>query len=353
MPLLVDTPRSGSAADLSGDNCLTIGLVNNMPDAAVESTERQFVRLVRTATSGQTVRFALFSLAEVPRSEHARRRLAERYRDISELWDSRLDGLIVTGTEPRAARLNDEPYWSSLTKLVDWARENTVSTIWSCLAAHAAVLHADGIERQPLNEKLFGVFECDVVATHPLTKGSPRRLRVPHSRHNGLSASALTAAGYRVLSRSTAAGVDAFAKEERGRSLFLFLQGHPEYDADTLAREYRRDVGRFLRGEREELPATPQGYFNDLATAAAAAFSARAVCDRRASLVAVFPMADLEAGLENTWRGSAISLYENWVNYLADRKAGRRELALPVKRSARDLWPATDIRPAGDGSTAR
>ena len=38
----------------------------------------------------------------------------QRYRDVAELWDSRLDGLIVTGTEPRAADLRDEPYWTTL-----------------------------------------------------------------------------------------------------------------------------------------------------------------------------------------------------------------------------------------------
>ena len=69
-----------------------------------------------------------------------RRELAGRYRDIAELWDTPLDGLIVTATEPPAPRLQDEPYWPALTQLVDWARENTASTVWSCLAAHAALL---------------------------------------------------------------------------------------------------------------------------------------------------------------------------------------------------------------------
>ena len=73
--------------------------------------------------------------------------------------------------------------------------------------------------------------------------------------------------GYRLLTRSAAAGADAFVREEQGGSLFVFFQGHPEYETDTLAREYRRDVGRFLRGEREHYPAAPEGYFNDAATA--------------------------------------------------------------------------------------
>src|ERR1700723_2916113 len=163
MPILLDTDRSGTTAKLRGENCLTIGLVNNMPDAALDATERQFIALVRAASPDVIVRFKLFSVPEVPRSAQARAALVGRYRDISELWDTHLDGLIVTGNEPRAAPLRDEPYWLSLTKLMAWAEQNTDSTIWSCLAAHAAVLHADGIEREPRKEKLFGVFPCDVV----------------------------------------------------------------------------------------------------------------------------------------------------------------------------------------------
>ena len=99
---------------------------------------------------------------------------------------------------------------------------------------------------------------------------------------------ALASCGYQILTRSAAAGVDTFAKQDG--SLFLFFQGHPEYDADTLLREYRRDVARFLGGEREHYPAVPLGYFSDEATALAGDFRARALADRRCSdLMADFP----------------------------------------------------------------
>ena len=97
-----------------------------------------------------------FSLPELPRAEAAQSHINQNYEDLSELWASRLDGLIVTGTEPRAAALTDEPYWRTLTKLIDWAEDHTISTVWSCLAAHAAVLHLDGIERRRLPRKLSG-----------------------------------------------------------------------------------------------------------------------------------------------------------------------------------------------------
>ena len=348
MPLLLDTARSGAAVELRGANCMTIGLVNNMPDAACEATERQFLDLLRGATSNAVVHLKLFSIADVPRADHVRRELAARYRDISELWDTRLDGLIVTGTEPRAANLKDEPYWATLAKLVDWARQNTVSAIWSCLAAHAAVLHAEGIARRPLQEKKFGVFDCEIASIHPLTTGMKPRLRVPHSRYNDLLERALAAGGYRLLTRSTAAGADAFVREEQGGSLFVFFQGHPEYETDTLAREYRRDVGCFLRGKQQHYPAAPEGYFNDAATALVNDFRARAVGDRRASLMDDFPFAALEPALENTWRRSAIDVYENWIVYLKDRKAEQRTAMVPARRSRRDARRIGGVLPAPD-----
>jgi homoserine O-succinyltransferase len=335
MPLFLDTMRPGSTVDLRGRNCLTVGLVNNMPDAAYEATERQFLDLLRAVTGDVVVYLKLFSIPEVPRAAGGRQGIAARYRDIGELWDTPLDGLIVSGTEPRAARLEDEPYWPALTKLVDWTRHNTSSTIWSCLAAHAAVLHADGIERRPLEDKLFGVFDCETVADHPLLAGVARGLRVPHSRINDLPEPSLRSSGYQVLSRSGAAGVDAFVKAEQDSSLFVFFQGHPEYGDDSLLREYRRDVGRFLRGECENCPALPQGYFGDEATVVANGFRAWAITDRRPSLITDFPMDALEAGIENTWRRFAIDVYRNWIAHLKGHKAERPPLKDLVHRSRR------------------
>lgn len=323
MPVILEPLRSGLGGDVRRGDSVTIGLVNNMPDAAFEATERQFIDLVGAAASEVPVRLKLFLIPQVSRADHLRGEMAGRYRTISELWNSTLDALIVTGSEPRAARLQDEPYWPALTKLVEWARQNTASTIWSCLAAHAAVLHNDGIERSPFAEKLFGVFECETFAAHPLMRES-MRMRVPHSRYNDLPEAALTSCGYRLLSRSAAAGADAFVKQQQGASLFVFLQGHPEYDTDSLLREYRRDVGRFLRGEREHYPAAPQGYLDEEAMALLSAFRARAADDRRGSLIVDFPMADLEARLANTWRETAIAIYQNWIAFLRDRKKERR-----------------------------
>ena len=155
-----------------------------------------------------------------------------------------------------------------------------------------------------------------------MTEHFPEPLWVPHSRYNDLPEQALADCGYKILTRSSAAGVDAFAKQDG--SFFLFFQGHPEYEADTLLREYRRDVARFLAGEREHYPQMPLGYFNDDATALGEAFRTLAQHDRRSELIAEFPKSSLEAGLQCPWRAAARGIYEKWCAYLSARKTERR-----------------------------
>lgn len=304
-----------------GADCIKVGLVNNMPDTAIKAAERQFTELLQAAAGDTHVHLILFSISEVPRSVGMRDELCHRYRDLSELWDTPLDGLVVTGTEPRASSLKDEPYWAELSKVIDWARENSTSTIWSCLAAHAAVLHADGIERHLMPGKRFGVFDCQVAGAHPMTRDIDGLIRVPHSRHNDLAESDLISCGYQILTKSAVAGVDTFCKQER--SLFIFFQGHPEYEADTLLREYRRDIGRFLRGEAANYPSMPQGLFNDEKVAIVNEFRDHALSQVREDLIDAFPMSALEAGLANTWRMSSVAFYRAWIGYL-DAKAQRR-----------------------------
>jgi homoserine O-succinyltransferase len=343
MPLLVDTSRLGPAHELRADNCITIGLINNMPDAALESTERQFTALIRAAAPDTVVRLLLFAIPEVPRAATTRLDLIGRYHDIGELWDTHLDGLIVTGAEPQANDLRDEQYWPTLRQVVDWARDNTTAAIWSCLAAHAAVLHSNGVERVRLGAKLCGVFDCELARAHPLTRDVPAGLRVPHSRYNDLPEAALAPAGYRILTRAPGAGVDMFVRQEK--SFHIFFQGHPEYEANTLLREYRRDVARFLRHERDDYPELPNGYFDDRAAATALSFRERALADRRAHLIASFPQQALQASLESPWFLGAIGIYAKWIEYLRGRKSEQRPLTTLLRRAWRD-WPQSAASPA-------
>jgi homoserine O-succinyltransferase len=329
MPILFERERPGSAAsgeapvsfDETSANCITVGLVNNMPDAALQATERQFVALLGAAADGIVVRLKPYALPEVPRTTWGRDYVNRFYSPIDDLWDRHVEGLIVTGTEPRSPDLRDEPYWGSLIRLLEWAEHNTHSAVWSCLATHAALLHLDGIGRRPLGEKRFGVFECVRVAEHPLTAGAPSTLWMPHSRWNEIPEEALTACGYRVLTRSVDAGVDACVKQRK--SLFVFFQGHPEYEAQTLMLEYRRDIRRFLLRERETYPVMPQGYFDDATVEALTALRDRAMADRREEVLSDFPTALATGTVTNTWRSTATHVYRNWLRYMCEEKERR------------------------------
>jgi homoserine O-succinyltransferase/O-acetyltransferase len=316
-----------------GRDPLIIGLVNNMPDTALHNTERQFRQLIFAAAGEVPVRLRLFYLAEIPRSERGRSYVEQRYEEAGALWTDRLDGLIVTGTEPRAADLPDEPYWAVLTRLVAWAERCTISSVWSCLAAHAAVLYDDGIRRHSLPAKLSGVFECRKIADHPIVRGTPPRWRVAHSRYNGVPETALIAHGYRLLSRAEETGPDLFIRQRR--SLFVYFQGHPEYEPDTLAREYRRDVGRFLAGERDDYPEMPRGYFNQEAATALALLRQRAFENRSLDLMAKYPALAL-AGSSSQSSSFAVTIYRRWLSYLAEGRCrlGGAEFAADSRQSA-------------------
>jgi len=293
---------------------LTIGLINNMPDTALRATERQFMRLLRQAAGNVRVDFHCFSLPSVKRSQPVRRRIDQQYSDIANIDRLHIDGLIVTGAEPIAATLPEEAFWRDLTDIVDWAKTNTRSTIWSCLAAHAAVLHLDGIERRRIETKCSGVYDCFGVSSHWLTDDLPSPFRVSHSRLNELRAGDLAARGYQLLTHSPEAGVDIFARQLG--SEFIFFQGHPEYEALSLEREYLRDISRFLAGERNTYPTIPVGYFDAETEEKLASFAKRAGAERRPALSAELPERTLRQDIATG--AAATEIFRNWLGYLSD-----------------------------------
>src|SRR5271170_1490912 len=157
-------PSARNAAEAA--RALNIALINNMPDAALEDTEAQFFSLLEAAADELPVHVQLFYLPDVPRGERVQQHVRNYYLPAAELWSHKLDGAIITGTEPRQRDLRQEPYWDTLTSVFDWAEEHTTSTVLSCLAAHASVLHSDGIERNPLPDKQFGVFDYQRIGSH-------------------------------------------------------------------------------------------------------------------------------------------------------------------------------------------
>ncbi|MGB2899340.1 MAG: homoserine O-succinyltransferase [Candidatus Acidiferrum sp.] len=302
---------SGASADY-----LRVALIINMPDPAVEDTEAQFFELLDTAAISTTVLLKLYSLPNIPRGERAQQHLSNFYHDIKDLLNGRFDGVIMTGTEPHQPNLREEPYWSILAEVLDWAEESTGSTVLSCLAAHAGVLHGDGIRRNRLPDKRFGVFNYKKVCDHPLTGGTSDLIPIPHSRWNDLHEEDLVSSGYAILTKSAEAGVDLFAKQKK-KSTFIHFQGHPEYGARTLLKEYRRDVKRFLRHERETYPSMPHGYFDTTATEALTEFREAAVSDPREERMAVFPDDAVFDALQKTWHSAATALYTNWLQLIA------------------------------------
>jgi homoserine O-succinyltransferase/O-acetyltransferase len=309
--------------------CLRVSLINNMPDAALEDTELQFFDLLDQASGNVPVVLSLYSLTGVPRTERGMRHLNSFYLPLDDLWNNECDAVIMTGTEPHQSNLRQEPYWPELANVLEWAERNTVSIILSCLAAHAAVLHGDGIERRRLADKQFGVFEFTKIGDSALTGGASSVLRFPHSRWNEVEAKDLKSCGYTVLTHDAEAGVDSFVKK-RKNSLFVHFQGHPEYGEQTLLKEYRRDIRRFLRRERETYPTMPHGYFGVEATASLAKFRNTALADPHEEVMENFPEAAIAGALRNTWRTSASCIYQNWLQYAISRKTEAATFQVPA-----------------------
>lgn len=336
MPVLIDidandhhlfsrAPSGDAAAKASSESrvdCLDIGLINNMPDSALMSTERQLFDLLGAAAGRLVVRMHFYTMQTTPRSDWGRDYVRRYYRRTNDLLNESLDGVIVTGAEPRAASLTEEPYWTPLTQVMDWARENTVSSIFSCLAVHGAVLHMDRVERHALPAKCIGVFTQTKATDHALTHDVPATFKTPHARWNEVQEGALVSCGYCVLTKSAEAGVDCFVKQQK-KSLFVHFQGHPEYDTQSLLGEYRRDMGRFLRGENEVCPTIPRGYFDTEAEEILTAFRRKALSDRCPEFFADFPADRLAKDLRNVWHQPARRIYRNWLLYMASQRAGR------------------------------
>lgn len=355
--LLSRAPRAGAYAMSSPGNrveCLDIGLINNMSDSALMSTERQLFDLINAAAGRLVVRLHFYAMAATPRSEWGRDYVRRYYRGIDDLLNRRLDGVIVTGAEPRAASLTDEPYWTTFAEIADWAAENTVSSVFSCLAVHGAVLHMDGVERHKLPGKCFGVFAQTKTRHHPLLQDVPKTFRIPHARWNEVEEGDLANCGYSVLTWSAEAGADCFVKQQK-KSLFVHFQGHPEYETQSLLGEYRRDMGRFLRGENDVCPTIPRGYFGDEAEEIQIAFRQKALSDRQPELFADFPVDQVAKNLSNVWHLPAKRIYRNWLLYMLSQRAGRsrpleaRDAAhpaagIPARRHGRKLVAARSAR---------
>jgi homoserine O-succinyltransferase/O-acetyltransferase len=300
---------------------LVIGLVNNMPPGARRATEQQFAGLLKTASHGLDISLSLFVVETL---------LSHGDDALDVLREAQADALIVTGAEPQSSAITDEPLWPALARLIDWAADRTLSTIWSCMAAHAAVFRLDQISRKRLPHKLSGVFTCIKATDHKLLANAPSTWPVPHSRHNTLDEIELRGNGYTILSHAPRIGADCFVKQSRA-SLFLLLQGHPEYGPDSLLSEFRRDVRRFLTGQRDRCPDIPETYFDPGVVAELAR-----LCEQAGRAPSLDLLASVDAAMtvapRQVWHPAAVRLYAGWLSYLSEQKAAREDAAVrPIR----------------------
>ncbi len=312
--------QSGSSAHGRGDDPhIVCALVNNMPDGAFDATERQYLGLLEEGSGSRVVEVRRYTMSGVPRGEQTSARILDEYRPLSDIYVNPPDCVIVTGSNPIETHIQDELYWSDLAELLTWSRTNVASTLLSCLSAHAALTVFDDIARIRLSTKCTGVFLQEVSAHGPLTEGLEPEVLLPHSRWNTVPAELLDDAGYDVLVRSEATGWSVASRVEDDRSLVL-VQGHPEYDPSSLLREYRRDAGRYVRHERDDLPILPYHCVSPEDWGALERMHEEIVDgDRDAHLVDEYPFEEVGGRAPWPWRAMARRLYANWLSSVEKR----------------------------------
>ena len=256
---------------------LKIVILNLMPTKIV--TETQLLRLL--SNSPLQVELTLMKTASYTPKNTPEEHLTSFYREFSEIKDLRFDGLIVTGAPVEDMAFDKVAYWDEICRIFEWSKTNVYSSLFICWAAFAAYKYFYGIEKQPLEQKLSGVFKHRVtMPSHPLVRGFDERFYAPHSRKTTVNIDDVRSVQtLDVLADSERAGIYLAADHDMRR---IFVTGHPEYDYDTLKNEYFRDLSRGLS------PKIPENYF---------------------------PYDNPENRPVNFWKGHANLLYGNWLNY--------------------------------------
>jgi len=288
-----------------------VAFVNNMPDPAFEVTEKQFADFL-----GRDAVLSRYWLPGTLRRPEVQAVIAKRYQDLAHLYRYPPDLLVVTGAEPKASDLPSEAYWPALEDLLWWARSAVPVTVLSCLAAHAALWSFDSLARQALPQKCSGVFPQALDAADPMVQGIGPAAFV-HSRWNDVATSSLVENDYGVVAGSETGWTVAVA--ERGRSLFVLFQGHPEYELLTLLREYRRDARRYLSGEGA-YPQVPVGYLDVEGEAILAEFAQRATSGPpEAALMGDFPFYEAARHINASWEEASRALAANVLRAVRQR----------------------------------
>ncbi len=295
---------------------LHIGILNMMPDAALEATERQFMRLVGACNQIAQFHVHLFSIDGLERSEKMQTHIDQYYETFDKIKADGLDALIISGANVTHANLEEEPFWQPLTEVFEWAKDNVTSTLCSCLATHALIQYSHGIKRSPLASKRWGVFSHKVMnrafPIHPLMAESNTRFDVPHSRFNEVFEADMIRHGIKVLVKSEEAGVHLAVSSDGFRT--VYFQGHPEYDDISLLKEYKREVFRFFNSNKNDYPPLPKHCFCEAVTQKFRNYQQQVIiAKQQRHALPHFPEAEVLAYIDNTWRDTAKSVFNNWL----------------------------------------
>jgi homoserine O-succinyltransferase len=290
-----------------------IGLLNMMPDAALEATERQFLRIVSESNQIAQFYIHLFTLPELPRGEKAAVHIGKYYEDFESIKEEGLDALIITGANVTKPNLSEEDFWQPLIEVIEWGYNNVTSILCSCLATHAVVEFRHNQKRKRLPEKRWGIFQHEVVdRSHPLVADINTRFDVPHSRFNEITRQQFEKAGLRVLVESPEAGVHLAVSEDLFR--IVYFQGHPEYDINSLLKEYKREVLLFAAGKRSEYPPFPVNYFGLQVQAIFLEHKTQLLSAIEAAApLPDFPEEVVRKLLHNTWHDTGEAMINNWI----------------------------------------
>ncbi len=256
---------------------LEILILNLMPTKI--ETETQFSRLLGNTPLQVHLEF-LHTRSHVATHVSAEHLFAF-YKTFDEISDRYFDGMIVTGAPVEHLPFEEVEYWPELCRILEWSKTHVHSTLHICWGAQAGLYYHYGIAKYPLPEKLFGIFPHRVEYKNPiLLRGFDDVFYAPHSRHTTIRREDVEQVKeLKIIASSEEAGIYAVFTAG-GRQ--IFLTGHPEYDPDTLKREYLRDLGKGLP------IAVPKNYF---------------------------PQDDPTQPPLVRWRAHAYLLFSNWLNY--------------------------------------
>ena len=256
---------------------IRIGLLNLMP--LKEDTELQILRSMSNTPLQIDVVFINVSSHQSKNTSTSH--LNKFYLPFRDVRDQKFDGFIITGAPVEQMPFEEVDYWEELTEIIEWTKTHVTSTLHLCWGAQAALYYHYGIDKVPLEKKLFGVFSHKVLNRKiPLVRGFDDVFLAPHSRHTDVPADRIRADGrITILDESEKAGA-FLSMAQDGRQ--IFVMGHPEYDRVTLDGEYKRDLAKGLPIEM------PENYYPDDAP-------------QNKPLL--------------TWRAHGNNLYTNWLNY--------------------------------------